>query len=793
MPDYYKLEATLEGHEQDVRAVAVLSNDLVLTAARDKTVRSWQRTGVNRFSPHNVFYGHDQSVNAIAAIPATDAHPTGLFASGGFDKLIHIYEPFTPSAPVYTLVGHTENVCALAVAENGDIVSGSWDKTAIVWKNFQQAYTLTGHTLNVWAVLPLDDDRVLTGSADKTIRLWKHGKEIKKFEGHTDAVRDLAVLPGVGFVSCANDASVRVWSLDGQCLQELYGHTAYVYSVAVLSTGEIVSCGEDRTARVWKDGECIQTLQQPCISVWSVAALPNDDIVVGGSDAVARVYTRDLERSADPEDIKLLDDLLANQAIPAAQVGDVDKNSLPGPEALDQPGSKEGQVIMVNINGAIEAYQWESANRTWQKLGTVVGGVGSGQKQMYQGQEYDFVFDVDIGSGPSGQFKLPYNLNQNPYDAAQKFLLDNELSPMYVDQIVDFITKNTQGVSIGQPSTQYQDPFTGGSRYTPSQGSATGASSGFMDPYTGSGGYHGTSSSSQHAPASLTPTQKARADIRKVLPLINYLSLKQANLDALHGKLKSLNGEQAAENQFGDAEWLMIQRLMDYLREPHSDDIPEEGLELLLKSCQAWTPETRFPLLDLLRLVALYAPEPLMSAIPNGRVIDFVTISSCIIDAASQFQISKAMETNGMLGYRALANLFNHEIGRKGIGPQLPQLLSALQTDIVLKYKGKSTKLAISTLTLNLAVYLTTVARDEDSEISLTGSILELIKQETDEENLYRLLTALGTVLTYSEPCIEMANLLEIKMQLNRLQHQTADRERMQAIIRKYIKKKAGH
>ncbi|ORX61513.1 hypothetical protein DM01DRAFT_89930 [Hesseltinella vesiculosa] len=83
----------------------------------------------------------------------------------------------------------------------------------------------------------------------------------------------------------------------------------------------------------------------------------------------------------------------------------------------------------------------------------------------------------------------------------------------------------------------------------------------------------------------------------------------------------------------------------------------------------------------------------------------------------------------------------------------------------------------------SLAVYLTTENRDEDSEISLTGSILELIKQEQDEENQYRLLSALGTLLTYSSPSIHLANMLEVKMQLNRLQEQTADRERMQIII----------
>ncbi len=40
------------------------------------------------------------------------------------------------------------------------------------------------------------------------------------------------------------------------------------------------------------------------------------------------------------------------------QVGDVKKNDLPGIEALDEPGKKEGQVIIVKANnGTVEAHQ----------------------------------------------------------------------------------------------------------------------------------------------------------------------------------------------------------------------------------------------------------------------------------------------------------------------------------------------------------------------------------------------------------------------------------------------------
>lgn len=47
---------------------------------------------------------------------------------------------------------------------------------------------------------------------------------------------------------------------------------------------------------------------------------------------------------------------------------------------------------------------------SWQKIGEVVDAVGSGRKQLYQGKEYDYVFDVDVQDGVP-PLKLPYNAN----------------------------------------------------------------------------------------------------------------------------------------------------------------------------------------------------------------------------------------------------------------------------------------------------------------------------------------------------------------------------------------------
>lgn len=86
----------------------------------------------------------------------------------------------------------------------------------------------------------------------------------------------------------------------------------------------------------------MQTLVHPAISVWSVSTMPNGDIVTGCSDSVVRVFSTEEARWAPANQLKAYDDLVAAQALPAQQVGDVKKSDLPGPEALTQPGASGG-------------------------------------------------------------------------------------------------------------------------------------------------------------------------------------------------------------------------------------------------------------------------------------------------------------------------------------------------------------------------------------------------------------------------------------------------------------------
>lgn len=118
--------------------------------------------------------------------------------------------------------------------------------------------------------------------------------------------------------------------------------------------------------------------------------------------------------------------------------------SLPGPESLLEPGEEGKTKIVRHADGKIMCYQW--TQNEWLCLGDVTGASGGSQansgKVLYEGQEYDFVFNVDI-SDTGVPLKLPYNSIDEPWLVAQKFIHKHDLPQVYLEQVASFIIKNS--------------------------------------------------------------------------------------------------------------------------------------------------------------------------------------------------------------------------------------------------------------------------------------------------------------------------------------------------------------
>lgn len=92
---------------------------------------------------------------------------------------------------------------------------------------------------------------------------------------------------------------------------------------------------------------------------------------------------------------------------------------------------------MIRDGQIVKAYSWSQVLKQWQHVGDVMGASGGSPatsgKQLHNGIEYDYVFSVDIQDGVP-PLKLPYNNGDDPWSAAQKFIHDNNLSQLFLEQ-----------------------------------------------------------------------------------------------------------------------------------------------------------------------------------------------------------------------------------------------------------------------------------------------------------------------------------------------------------------------
>ncbi|KAJ5908114.1 hypothetical protein N7495_000796 [Penicillium taxi] len=741
MPDF-KISASLEGHSDDVRAVVFPSPNLIFSASRDATVRRWKLLSSPPPTYDDTITAHGQAfINSLACLPPTLEYPEGLVLSGGQDTIIEARHPNKVASDNADamLLGHAHNVCSLDVSPDGGwIISGSWDSSACLWKigKWEPEVIFKGHEGSVWAVLAYDKDTIITGCADQMIRIFNTtGTLLGSFKNSDDVVRALCKVPtsnptGAQFATASNDGIIRLYTLKGDLVASLKGHQSFVYSLAALPSGELVSAGEDRTVRVWNGTECVQTITHPAISVWSVAACQeNGDIVTGASDRVTRVFSRSPDRHATPEVIQLFDQAVKDSAIPAQQVGSVNKEQLPGPEFLKQKlGTKEGQVQMIHeSDGSVTAHTWSSQSQEWIAVGTVVESAGSsGRKTEYLGQDYDYVFDVDIEDGKP-PLKLPYNASQNPYEAATKFIGDNELSMNYLDQVAAFITQNTQGATLGQPqepASQGADPWGSDRRYRP-----------------------GDATADQNAQP---PIPESRPE---VLPQKTYLSIRSANLKLVSKKLLELNkkliDEGLKNKALSPSEVEDVMALCDQLESTpklaeSSRPIVESGVPLIVKIATTWPDINRLPGLDLLRLLAAASP---LSATLNYDGENLVTA----ILESEVFELPFNVN-NAMLAIRTFANLFETDPGRDLAMAHFDQILAGVKS--ALENAGDSPNrnlvIAVTTLYINFAVHLSSDSSSPDSAergLVLLENLTKILAGEKDSEAVYRALVALGTLV----------------------------------------------
>ncbi|XP_070162240.1 phospholipase A-2-activating protein isoform X2 [Polyergus mexicanus] len=705
----YKLSSVLLGHTGDVRAVATFADGTVVSVSRDKTARVWKPTGKdNEYEQSAILTGHSNFVSSVCVINPSERNPKGYIITGSNDSTICVYMA-DQTIPVHTLMAHQNTVCNLRTGKKDNtFLSSSWDLTAKLWDigdlNKPQL-NLTGHTAAVWCVADLSSGNIVTGSADKLVIVWARDGSIQhKLTGHADCIRDIVDIKEDEFLTCANDATIRHWNAKlGTCLGTYCGHENYIYSIAAIPNGTYVySSGEDRTIRVWYNAELNQTIVLPTQSIWCIELFSNGDIVAGSSDGAVRIFSSDPERYANSETLQAFEKEVANTTLNA---------DLPDSKVLLQPGQRDGQTKIVNEGDAVRAYSWSQSEQRWIKIGDVMGASGStaatSGKQLYNGIEYDYVFSVDIQDGVP-PLKLPYNKGEDPWHVAQKFLHDNNLSQLFLDQVANFIVKNSEPAPILSTGSQYVDPFTGGNRYVPESGTSSSTSDVTVQ-----------SSMFSSSNTSASPSY---------IPHLRYLKLEQANMSAIFEKLNELNVKQESMYKIPEEKLDAIGKLVGG---QVSEEVKASAISAL-KNLLDWPNDTVFPALDIARLAVLH------------KEINDQLCTEELLPVIERHIKPDATPSNQMLTFRLIANMFQHEKGEKLCLDHRDEILKSLLD--LQSFGNKNNQVAISTYILNLIVALNKY-NDMPARTRALNVLFAVLSRLNEPEAIFRALVGLGTLL----------------------------------------------
>ena len=222
------------------------------------------------------FTGHTDDVRAAAI------DNDGYVYSGGSDKTVKKIS--SNGNQVWSFTGHTDRVLAVAVDNNGYVYSGSGDKTLRkIDSNGNQVWSFTSHTNYVSAVAVDNNGYVYSGSWDKTLRkISSNGSQVWSFTSHTDYVNAVAVDNNGYVYSGSDDKTVKKISSNGNQVWSFTGHTDSVLAVAVDNDGYVYSGGWDKTVKkISSNGNQVWSFTGHTNYV-SAVAVDNDGYVYSG-------------------------------------------------------------------------------------------------------------------------------------------------------------------------------------------------------------------------------------------------------------------------------------------------------------------------------------------------------------------------------------------------------------------------------------------------------------------------------------------------------------------------------
>jgi U3 small nucleolar RNA-associated protein 12 len=314
-PDYNRtLSVELAGHRNDVRALALSSDDRMLASASSGGLKIWNVRTQNCLRTLECGYAL-----CCAFLPGDK-----IVVVGTKDGDIELYD-IAASSQLDKISAHEGAVWTMQVHPDGkSLITGSADKSVKFW-NFeivQEEIPGTKRTMprlklvqsrilkvndDVLSVQFSPDSRLLAvATLDNTVKVFfvDSLKLFLNLYGHKLPVLNMSISSDSKLIAtCSADKNVRIWGLDfGDCHKALFGHQDSVMQIAFIPhpvDGDekhiFFSASKDRTIKSW-DGdkfEQIQRFKGHHGEIWAMTVARTGDFIVTAShDKSIRIWSK---------------------------------------------------------------------------------------------------------------------------------------------------------------------------------------------------------------------------------------------------------------------------------------------------------------------------------------------------------------------------------------------------------------------------------------------------------------------------------------------------------------------
>ncbi|KAH7408366.1 WD40-repeat-containing domain protein [Phaeosphaeria sp. MPI-PUGE-AT-0046c] len=314
-PDYNRtLSVELAGHRNDIRALALSSDDRMLASASSGGLKIWNVRTQNCLRTLECGYAL-----CCAFLPGDK-----IVVVGTKDGDIELYD-IAASSLLDKIPAHEGAVWTMQVHPDGkSLITGSADKSVKFW-NFEIVQEEIPGTKRTTPRLQLVQSRILkvnddvlsvqfspdsrllaVATLDNTVKVFfvDSLKLFLNLYGHKLPVLNMSISSDSKLIAtCSADKNVRIWGLDfGDCHKALFGHQDSIMQIGFIPhpvDGDekhiLFSASKDKTVKSW-DGdkfEQIQRFKGHHGEIWAMTVARTGDFVVTAShDKSIRIWSK---------------------------------------------------------------------------------------------------------------------------------------------------------------------------------------------------------------------------------------------------------------------------------------------------------------------------------------------------------------------------------------------------------------------------------------------------------------------------------------------------------------------